>query len=482
MQTPAVRAWLREARICRGCAGRGSERPFSGYVRHARNGPRAWTGVHCPRPSESGALDAEGEPPVARRRAPRPRSRAARSPQPLRTVRVPEPVRAAVPARAGLRRALLPQQGLQARSTAPSRSRASATSCCAPRRCRWSSSTWSRRSTRTRGRDEARGVASNLLFDVAHAIGKADARSLPPAGWAWRDPIEKLSAGPIHFSFSGWAFVDIFAESHPTPDEDYFLIYDHPYSFESDAWLSSGRRSAFPVCVMNAGYSSGWCEESFGAAAGGGRDRVPGGGRAALPLHHGAAVAHRGAPGAPRAPSAGRAAAALAHGRAARRSASPSSSSASAWRTSCAPRTRTWSGASRERTAELTGDQRSACAWRSRSAARGGGARRVPVGRRARAEDAAHQPARLRAAAARQVEAGRRPSRARLARRCAPSTSSRRSWRAWCRSCSTSRASTPAGWARARGTDVVALGRDAVAAARTRTARHALALRGAARR
>jgi signal transduction histidine kinase len=58
--------------------------------------------------------------------------------------------------------------------------------------------------------------------------------------------------------------VDISPQSRPSPDEDYFLIYDHPYSFESDTWLRSGRRSRAPVCVMNAGYSSGWCEESFG--------------------------------------------------------------------------------------------------------------------------------------------------------------------------------------------------------------------------
>lgn len=114
-----------------------------------------------------------------------------------------------------------------------------------------------------KGSAQARGVASNLLFDMAHAIGKADARSFQQR-MGLSDPIEKLSAGPIHFSFSGWAFVDIFPESHPSPDHDYFLIYDHPFSFESDAWLKRGRRSEFPVCVMSAGYSSGWCEESFG--------------------------------------------------------------------------------------------------------------------------------------------------------------------------------------------------------------------------
>jgi signal transduction histidine kinase/ActR/RegA family two-component response regulator len=47
---------------------------------------------------------------------------------------------------------------------------------------------------------------------------------------------------------------------------DYVLVYDHPYSFESDAWVRAGRSTEFPVCIMNAGYSSGWCEESFDMA------------------------------------------------------------------------------------------------------------------------------------------------------------------------------------------------------------------------
>jgi len=116
-----------------------------------------------------------------------------------------------------------------------------------------------------KGAEEARSVANNLLFDLAHAIGKADARTFH-ARMGVTDPIEKLSAGPIHFSFSGWAFVKIFPESQPSPNEHYYLIYDHPFSFESDAWLkrTHGVHTDFPVCIMNAGYSSGWCEESFG--------------------------------------------------------------------------------------------------------------------------------------------------------------------------------------------------------------------------
>jgi signal transduction histidine kinase len=113
------------------------------------------------------------------------------------------------------------------------------------------------------GDEKASEITRSLLFDVAHAIGKMDARNFHQK-MGVQNPIEKLSAGPIHFSHTGWAFVDIFPQSRPTPDENYYLIYDHPFSFEADAWEKSGKKSSFCVCAMNAGYSSGWCEESFG--------------------------------------------------------------------------------------------------------------------------------------------------------------------------------------------------------------------------
>ena len=112
-----------------------------------------------------------------------------------------------------------------------------------------------------KGEPEALAVARSLLFDVAHAIGAADARNFHDR-LELSDPIEKLSAGPVHFAHAGWSFVDISDESRPSPDEDFFLLYDHPYSFESHSWLAKGKRSEAPVCIMNAGYSSGWCEES----------------------------------------------------------------------------------------------------------------------------------------------------------------------------------------------------------------------------
>ncbi len=105
--------------------------------------------------------------------------------------------------------------------------------------------------------------ARNILFDLAHAIGKSDAQNFHTR-MGLVDPIARLSAGPVHFSHTGWAFVDIDAASRPEPNDNFYLIYNHPYSFESDAWLGAGKRRLFPVCIMNAGYSSGWCEASFG--------------------------------------------------------------------------------------------------------------------------------------------------------------------------------------------------------------------------
>ena len=80
------------------------------------------------------------------------------------------------------------------------------------------------------------------------------------------DPVEKLAAGPVHFAYTGWANVEILPESNPSPDENYFLKFYHHNSFEAQSWKKVGRKSDIPVCTMSCGYSSGWCEESFGLA------------------------------------------------------------------------------------------------------------------------------------------------------------------------------------------------------------------------
>ncbi|MFL5762823.1 MAG: ATP-binding protein [Bacteroidia bacterium] len=114
-----------------------------------------------------------------------------------------------------------------------------------------------------RGEKEAMAIGKNFLFDIAHVIGMNDAKNFHQK-MNLSDPIAKLSAGPVHFAYSGWAYVDILPESQPSPDDNFYMIYRHPFSFEADSWMRSGKVSKTSVCVMNSGYSSGWCEESFG--------------------------------------------------------------------------------------------------------------------------------------------------------------------------------------------------------------------------
>ena len=110
---------------------------------------------------------------------------------------------------------------------------------------------------------EAISIGRNLLFDFAHLIGIEDGKNFHKK-MKLKDPLSKLSAGPIHFAYTGWSFVDILPESQPSPDENFYLKYHHPHSFEADSWIRSNQKADFPVCSMNAGYSSGWCEQSYG--------------------------------------------------------------------------------------------------------------------------------------------------------------------------------------------------------------------------
>lgn len=111
--------------------------------------------------------------------------------------------------------------------------------------------------------EEAQRIGQNFLFDIAHVLGKEDALAFHKK-MKLTDPVQKLSAGPVHFAFTGWANVEILPESRPSPDENFFLKYYHHNSFEAQSWIKAKRKAHFPVCTMNSGYSSGWCEESFG--------------------------------------------------------------------------------------------------------------------------------------------------------------------------------------------------------------------------
>ncbi|MFT4624173.1 MAG: two-component system cell cycle sensor histidine kinase/response regulator CckA [Myxococcota bacterium] len=111
--------------------------------------------------------------------------------------------------------------------------------------------------------EEADRFSRHLLFDLAHAVGRSDASAFQEQ-MGIEDPMARLAAGPVHFAMTGWAMVDVHPASHPSADDDYFLLYDHLHSFEADAWIDSGKPSHVPVCIMNSGYSAGWCEASFG--------------------------------------------------------------------------------------------------------------------------------------------------------------------------------------------------------------------------
>jgi len=105
--------------------------------------------------------------------------------------------------------------------------------------------------------------ARQIRYKLAKGCGIRDATMFAER-LKVEDPVMKLALGPVHFAHVGWANVDIFPESAPQPNEDYFLVYDHPYSFEAQSYIENKIETDVPVCHMNAGYSAGWCQVSFG--------------------------------------------------------------------------------------------------------------------------------------------------------------------------------------------------------------------------
>lgn len=105
--------------------------------------------------------------------------------------------------------------------------------------------------------------ADQILYKFGKAVGVQEAKEFHKK-FQIKDPMEKLSSGPVYFSYSGWAFVDILPASAPSPDENYLLVYHHPESFEAEPFLKKGEKSNRNICQINAGYSAGWCGEAFG--------------------------------------------------------------------------------------------------------------------------------------------------------------------------------------------------------------------------
>jgi predicted hydrocarbon binding protein len=106
-------------------------------------------------------------------------------------------------------------------------------------------------------------VAGEFIYNTAREIGRSDSASFS-AERNVSSPVERLAAGPIHFAYTGWAFVEILADSVPATDDSYFLHYNHPNTFESEVLTTVGQRLDRCGCLFSAGYSSGWCSEAFG--------------------------------------------------------------------------------------------------------------------------------------------------------------------------------------------------------------------------
>jgi predicted hydrocarbon binding protein len=113
----------------------------------------------------------------------------------------------------------------------------------------------------TFGEDTAR----EFIYNTAREIGRSDCEAFAKR-LELTDGVERLASGPLHFAHAGWAFVEILADSNPSPDEDYFLHYYHPNTFETEVLGARGRKTEGPACFFSAGYSAGWCSEAFGIA------------------------------------------------------------------------------------------------------------------------------------------------------------------------------------------------------------------------
>ena len=105
-------------------------------------------------------------------------------------------------------------------------------------------------------------TANMIIYNIGKACGMHDAKVYIKA-MNVTDPMDKLSAGPIQFSYRGFAFVNLFPECRPSADENCFFIYDHPNSFELEP-LDGAEKPTKPVCNFNAGYSAGFVTTSFG--------------------------------------------------------------------------------------------------------------------------------------------------------------------------------------------------------------------------
>lgn len=105
--------------------------------------------------------------------------------------------------------------------------------------------------------------SDQLLYAFGKAVGRTEARKFFER-FGLKDPMEKFGFGPTYFSFSGWAFVNLLYPTHPVGDETFLLVFANQQSFEAEGFIAEGEKTQKAICHINAGYLTGWCEESFG--------------------------------------------------------------------------------------------------------------------------------------------------------------------------------------------------------------------------
>ncbi len=108
-------------------------------------------------------------------------------------------------------------------------------------------------------------VAFELVYTMAWDIAKTDSQTMS-ARRGVTDPLGKIAIGPPFFVMCGWGGVTLHADSRPSPDDDCFFHYEHPYTFESEALLKRGdvEVEGDGACVFSAGYSAGWVSQALG--------------------------------------------------------------------------------------------------------------------------------------------------------------------------------------------------------------------------
>jgi hypothetical protein len=58
--------------------------------------------------------------------------------------------------------------------------------------------------------------------------------------------------------------VEILDDSTPSLDDQFFLHYNHPNTFEAEVLIKNGEKAESCACLFSAGYSAGWASFAFG--------------------------------------------------------------------------------------------------------------------------------------------------------------------------------------------------------------------------